>query len=95
MLLIEDTSMQREAFVSDLAKEGFPEPTMVTRKAGASEEHSHVFDARILVVEGEIRIRIGNDERTYTAGDSFHLPANVRHAECYGANGVQFLLSTK
>lgn len=87
--------MQREAFVSDLAKEGFLEPTMVTRKAGTSEEHSHDFDARILVVEGEIHLRIGDSERLYAAGDAFHLPANVRHAERYGANGVQFLLSTR
>lgn len=87
--------MQREAFVSDLAKAGFPEPTMVMRKAGTSEEHSHDFDARILVIDGEIRIRIGDDERMYTAGDAFYLPAHVRHAERYGANGVQFLLSTR
>jgi hypothetical protein len=28
-------------------------------------------------------------------GDVFHLPANVRHAERYGPNGVQYLVGRK
>jgi quercetin dioxygenase-like cupin family protein len=87
--------MQRDAFARALAREGFPAPVTVTREAGALEEHSHPFEAKALILTGEIQIRIGDNERTYRAGDIFHLPAHVLHAERYGPNGVQYLVGRK
>jgi quercetin dioxygenase-like cupin family protein len=87
--------MQREDFASALAQEGFPEPVVVTREAGTMEAHAHPFEAKALIIEGEIHIRVGDDEQLYRVGDVFHLPANVRHAERYGPNGVQYLVGRK
>ena len=87
--------MQRDAFIRSLAEEGFPEPVFVTREAGEVEEHAHPFEAKALVVEGEIRIRAGGEERRYGVGDVFHLRANERHTERYGPDGVQYLVGRR
>jgi quercetin dioxygenase-like cupin family protein len=87
--------MQRDAFIRSLADEGFPEPVVVTREAGATDIHSHPFEAKALIVEGEIHIRVGEEERVYKAGDVFHLAANLPHAERYGPEGVQYLVGRK
>ncbi len=87
--------MQRETFVSALAEEGFPEPVIVFREPGLMQEHAHAFEAKALILEGEIRIRVGDDERLYQVGDVFHLPANTPHVEHYGPDGVQYLAGRK
>ncbi|RQS61226.1 cupin domain-containing protein [Burkholderia sp. Bp8963] len=87
--------MQREAFVAALEQEGFTEFVTVTREAGELDEHAHPFEAKALILSGEIHIRIGDEERCYRAGDTFHLPANLPHAERYGPAGVQYLVGRK
>jgi quercetin dioxygenase-like cupin family protein len=87
--------MNREAFVLTLIEEGFPEPVIVTREPGAMEEHAHSFEAKALIISGEIVIRIGSDEQFFTTGDIFRVPPNVLHAERYGPNGVQYLVGRK
>jgi quercetin dioxygenase-like cupin family protein len=87
--------MQREAFVAALTQEGFAEFVTVQRDVGALEEHAHPFEAKAPILAGEIHIRIGSDERLYKAGDMFHLPANMPHAERYGPQGVTYLVGRK
>jgi quercetin dioxygenase-like cupin family protein len=87
--------MDRETFIRTLTDEGFPDPVVVTREAGAMEEHAHPFEAKALIVAGELYIRVGGEERLYQAGDVFHLAANVTHAERYGPEGVQYLVGRK
>jgi quercetin dioxygenase-like cupin family protein len=74
--------MQREAFASALAEEGFQEAITVTREAGALEEHAHSFEAKALILAGEMRIRLGNDERLYRVGDVFHSPLKTPLQMC-------------
>jgi hypothetical protein len=38
---------------------------------GALEEYAHSFEAKALILAGEMRIRVGNDERPYRVGDVF------------------------
>lgn len=87
--------MQREAFTRALADEGFPEAVVVTREAGVMDDHTHSFEAKALVLAGEIYIRVGDEERLYGVGDVFHLPAGVAHAERYGAEGVRYLVGRR
>jgi quercetin dioxygenase-like cupin family protein len=88
--------MDRAAFTESLTKEGFPEAVLVTREADtAMDEHSHPFEAKALVVEGELHIRVGEEDRLYRAGDVFHLPANLAHSERYGPQGVTYLVGRK
>ncbi|WP_322104649.1 cupin domain-containing protein [Paraburkholderia sp. J41] len=87
--------MDRETFIRTLADEGFPEPVLVTREAGTTDEHTHPFEAKALIVAGEIGISVNGVERLYRAGDVFHLAPNLPHAERYGHGGVQYLAGRK
>jgi quercetin dioxygenase-like cupin family protein len=91
----EESAMDRDTFIRTLADEGFPEPVLVTREHGALDEHAHPFEAKALIVAGEIAIRTGGEERLYKVGDVFHLDANQPHTEQYGAQGVQYLVGRK
>jgi quercetin dioxygenase-like cupin family protein len=88
--------MERDAFVHMLEQEGFAEVVTVTREAGGVlDTHTHPFEAKALILDGEITLRVGELERRYSAGDVFHLPANVAHTERYGPQGVQYLVGRK
>ncbi|TFV95468.1 cupin domain-containing protein [Oxalobacteraceae bacterium OM1] len=88
--------MEREQFVSMLQAEGFSNMVNVTREPnGAMESHTHPFEAKALILDGEIRIRTGGIERIYCAGDVFHLRAEEPHFESYGPQGVRYLVGRK
>ncbi len=90
-----ETAVDRETFVRTLAEEGFPEPVLVTREHGAMDEHTHPFEAKALIVMGEITIGADGEERLYCVGDVFHLAAGQPHVERYGPQGVQYLAGRK
>ncbi|WP_422845208.1 cupin [Acidovorax sp. M2(2025)] len=89
--------MTPEQFTLTLAQEGFAAPVRVAREAhGAWELHTHPFEARALVLHGAIRIRTDSGgERTYTAGEVFHLAHEEPHAEWYGPEGVVYLVGRR
>lgn len=88
--------MERTQFLDNLASEGFTEVVTVEREAnGALASHVHPFEAKALVVAGELAIRTAEGERLYRTGDIFHLPAQCPHEERYGAQGVTYLVGRK
>ncbi|CAH2793763.1 MAG: FIG00458728: hypothetical protein [uncultured Paraburkholderia sp.] len=88
--------MDREAFTKSLTKEGFPEAVVVKRDANtAMDVHTHSFEAKALIIEGDMHIRVGDEERAYRVGNVFHLAANEAHSERYGPNGVTYLVGRK
>jgi quercetin dioxygenase-like cupin family protein len=83
-------------FVNSLASEGFAEPVKVSRDPnGFLDSHTHPFEAKALILEGEIRIVVDSNEQTYRAGDVFQLAENTPHAEYYGPSGVTYLVGRK
>jgi quercetin dioxygenase-like cupin family protein len=88
--------MDRDEFVSLLDGEGFKEVVTVMREAGGVlDVHTHPFESKALILDGEIELQIGGTSRLYGPGDVFHLQANEPHAERYGANGVRYLVGRK
>jgi len=87
--------MDRDAFVGALRAEGFTQFVVVTRDAGELDTHTHPFEAKALILAGEIHIRAGGAERVYRRGDTFHLAANAPHTERYGPQGVQYLVARR
>ncbi|MDR6228077.1 quercetin dioxygenase-like cupin family protein [Pseudomonas sp. SORGH_AS199] len=84
--------MDQATFIEQLAREGFQPPVLVEREAlGSLEAHAHPFEAKALVIEGELRIRTATGERCYAAGEVFHLAAHEPHSEVFGAQGVRYL----
>lgn len=88
--------MNTEAFKESLVKDGFAAAVSVTRDAnGEAALHEHEFEAKALIVQGWLDIRVGNSERRYEVGDIFHLRAGEPHSERYGPDGVTYLVGRK
>jgi quercetin dioxygenase-like cupin family protein len=83
--------LTREAFESDLGREGF-EVVHGGQTAGFTEDmHAHDFDVRIMVLGGEITVcRNGAPETTFQAGDHCEIPADCQHTTKVGPEGVAY-----
>lgn len=88
--------MEREEFIAQLSRQGFETFVDVGREAnGMLDTHSHPFESKALILDGEIRIVIAGAERTYRKGDVFDLANGMEHAEYYGPQGVRYLVGRK
>jgi len=70
--------MDRDAFVSALRAEGFTELVLVTRDAGELGTHTHPFEAKALILAGEIHICADGAEPVRRPGDTFTWPPTHR-----------------
>ncbi len=88
--------MNRDDFLKVLSQDSFPEPVLVVREQGGFlDTHTHPFEVKALVTQGQIDIVIDGLKQTYLSGDVFHLMHSQEHAEGYGNQGVQYLASRK
>ncbi len=88
--------MDRAAFEAGLRADGFTET--LTRRMEADEaldEHTHPFDARLLILEGEYRLTCRGETRSYGPGESFELAAGIPHAEAFGPQGATYLVGRR
>jgi len=82
----------REAFESDLRREGFEVVHGGQQPNFAEELHAHDFDSRIMVLSGEITVTRDNKADTFLAGDYCEIPAGCQHATCVGPEGVAYMV---
>ena len=88
--------MDQNEFTRILASDGFEEVVTVVREPnGSLAEHRHPFEAKALILDGELRIRTAGQERVYLPGQVFHLALNELHSEAYGPTGVSYLAGRK
>ena len=81
--------MDRHEFASMISKEGFGVGVIVEREPnGILDLHTHPFEAKALILAGELHLLAEEVERIYQPGQIFHLLANVPHSERYGSQGV-------
>jgi quercetin dioxygenase-like cupin family protein len=84
--------LTREAFESDLRREGF-EVIHGGQKADFTEDmHAHDFDVRIMVLGGEITLTRDGKPETFRAGDHCELPAGCQHTAKVGPEGVAYIV---
>ncbi len=84
--------MDQAKFETELREEGYHEVVLREMAADATNpEHAHPFDARLLVLDGEMTIACEGEERTYRAGDTFAMAAQRRHSERSGPRGARYL----
>jgi len=96
--LIQSGSMQinENQFRDELAKDGFPAPVIVEREAnGSLGINTHPFEAKALILSGQIDITVDGIKVSYRVGDVFHLLKNQAHSESYGPSGVRYLAGRK
>ena len=83
--------MNQSDFEADLRREGYDIFYGGLGADHVNPEHSHEWNARVLVIGGEITITRSGKTLTFRAGDSCVVPAGEMHAEKVGAQGVAYV----
>jgi quercetin dioxygenase-like cupin family protein len=83
--------MDRETFESELRREGYEIVANGMAPNHANPEHAHDFDARVMVLAGEITITRDGEATTFRPGDSCFVPRGTPHAEQVGPHGVAYI----
>lgn len=74
--------MDRKSFEAELERDGFGEAVEVQyAEAQQRPPHSHTFDVRAMVLDGQITLTVDGVATTYRAGDRFSMAAGCMHAE--------------
>ncbi len=83
--------MTIDEFKADLIREGY-QPRFSSLPPGqVASDHTHEFDARVMVLGGEITIVRDGKPETFRVGDSCAVPSGTLHAEHVGPDGVAYL----
>ena len=84
--------LTREAFESDLRREGFEVVHGGQQPCFREELHAHDFDARIMVLSGETTVVRDNTAETFRAGDHCEIAAGCQHTTQAGPEGVAYIV---
>jgi quercetin dioxygenase-like cupin family protein len=94
--IYEELFVDKSAFKTQLVAEQFDEIVEVSKPAHeAMGLHTHSFEAKALITQGELSIAVNDVSRLYKEGDVFQLAANTPHTEQYGPTGVTYLVGRK
>jgi quercetin dioxygenase-like cupin family protein len=58
----------------------------------ASGEEPHAYDEGLLVLDGELKLGIGSEVITVSAGEIYIVPANTPHAVAAGSHGTLVII---
>lgn len=83
--------MNQNEFEAELRRDGYQIVYNGFRPGEVNADHSHDWDARLLILGGEISITRGGKTETFRAGDTCSVPAGERHAEHVGPQGVAYI----
>ena len=87
--------MTREEFEAELKRDGYGVFYGGFRAHEENPEHGHDWDARLMVIGGEITITRDGKAETFRQGDTCAVPANYPHAEKVGPQGVALIAGRK
>jgi quercetin dioxygenase-like cupin family protein len=83
--------MNRAAFEAELQNEGRQVVTVTMQPNQVNPEHAHDFEARLMVVAGQMTVDCGDTRQTYNEGDTFVMALGRRHAELAGPSGATYI----
>ena len=84
--------MTREEAIRKLKCKGHENIVEVSfPKNHINHNHTHPFDAEIIVISGSMKVVVGQQETNLGNGDGLELTANIEHSELVGTDGVTFL----
>lgn len=85
-----------DVFAAQAREQGFDE--VVERQWQANEvvpTHAHPFDARAVVVQGEMWLQVGQTLQHLHPGDRFELQRDIPHDERYGSEGATYWVARR
>ncbi len=90
-----DTQVDTAAFEAEARADGYDVMTKSMAPSETLGDHTHDFDARLLITAGEIAVTVDGVETRCGAGDRFSLEANRVHSEVVGPEGVTFVVGRR
>lgn len=84
--------LTREAFESDLRREGFDITHGGQKACFTEDQHAHDFDVRIMVLGGEITLTRDGKSTTFKPGDCCEIPEGCQHTTQVGPEGVAYVV---
>ena len=88
--------MDTAGFEAALKRDGFLEIVTKSMDPNVSlEEHTHPYDVRAMVLEGEVTLRFDGKVQTCRPGDSLTMAAGCAHSESYGPQGVTYIVGRR
>jgi quercetin dioxygenase-like cupin family protein len=91
-----NTTMKVEDFEAALRKDGFTELLMRQQPPGYfMGDHQHGFDARALIIQGDITLTVAGLASAYPTGTVFELACGTPHKERAGPEGVTYLVGRR
>ena len=88
--------MTETIFRDQLARDGFTEVLVRDWAAGQQlAEHSHPFDARLLVLTGDMLLTRAGSAQRFSVGEQCEVLRGQPHAEHYGPQGAQLLVGRR
>lgn len=83
--------MNQSEFEAELRRQGYQVFYGGFPAGTVNPDHAHQWDARIMVIGGEITLSRGGRAETFRAGDRCAVAAGEVHAEEIGPQGVAYI----
>ena len=88
--------MDETTFRAQLAQDGFSE--VLVRELAADAvipEHQHAWDARLMVLQGELTLDRASGSVRFAAGEHCEVPRGELHVETHGPAGCSLLIGRR
>jgi quercetin dioxygenase-like cupin family protein len=83
--------MNQSDFEAELRREGYQIFYGGLKAGEVNPDHAHDWDARVMVIGGEITLTRAGKPETFSVGDSCAVAAGEMHAEHVGPQGVTYI----
>ena len=84
--------MDTEVFKTELLRDGYDDVQVREMAANTfNDRHSHDFDVRALMLDGELKLSWNGREHTFRRGEIFVMEAGCPHIEQFGPEGARYL----
>jgi quercetin dioxygenase-like cupin family protein len=87
--------MNQSEFEAELRRDGYQVFYGGLRAGMLNPEHAHDWDARVMVIGGELTLTRAGAAETFRMGDSCAVAAGELHTEQVGPQGVAFIAGRK
>jgi quercetin dioxygenase-like cupin family protein len=87
--------MNQSDFEAELQREGYQIFYGGFPAGQVNPDHTHDWDARLMVIGGEIALTRAGKTEAFRAGDSCNVDARELHAEQVGPQGVAYIVGRR
>ena len=88
--------MNEEKIIQELKKEGFQKVYVCEDKPYQFDEsHSHPYFSKIIIVKGEMKVKIDDKEVNLNQGDVIEIKKDELHESTLGKEGCKFVIGER